>query len=97
MLTMSARGSIWGVVVMLGALSSPARAEEAASPQPLSVEETKVELARLQDLWVSRRGEIHSCDIRYRVYYVVPVNPPLTIEQFEQKLDEYGLRTSPEL
>lgn len=93
---MSVRGSIWCVVVMLGAISSPAGADEAASLQPLSVEEAKIELARLQDLWVARRGEIHSCDIRYRVYYLVPVNPPLTIEQFEQKLDEYGLRTSPE-
>lgn len=84
------------VVVMLGAVGSPAGAEEPASLQPLSVEEAKVELDRLQELWKARRDEIHSCDIRYRVYYLLPVSPPLTIEQFEQRLDEFGLRTSPE-
>lgn len=87
--------AILNVVVTLAVLACPVAADESASPQLLSGPEAAAELARLQDLWQARRSEIHSCDIRYRVYYSLPVNPPLTIEQFEQRLDEYGLRTSP--
>jgi hypothetical protein len=87
--------AILNVVVTLAVFVCPVAADQSASPQLLSGPEAAAELARLQDLWKARRSEIHSCDIRYRVYYSLPVNPPLTIEQFEQRLDEYGLRTSP--
>lgn len=87
--------AILNVMLTLAVLTCPVVAQEAATPQLLSGPEAAAELARLQNLWQTRRTEIHSCDIRYRVYYSLPVNPPLTIEQFEQRLDEYGLRTSP--
>lgn len=87
--------AILNVMLTLAVLTCPVVAQETATPLLLSGPEAAAELARLQELWQARRTEIHSCDIRYRVYYSLPVNPPLTIEQFEQRLDEYGLRTSP--
>lgn len=87
--------AILNVMVTLAVFCCSASAEETASSQPLSAAEAAKELARLQELWQARRTEIHSCDIRYRVYYSLPVTPPLTPQQFEQRLDEYGLRTSP--
>lgn len=93
---MSLCRAILCVVVILGGLGSPAPAEEAQPSRQLSAEEARIELDRLQELWQSQRGEIHTCDIRYRVYHLVPISPALTIEQFEQRLDEFNMRTSPE-
>lgn len=52
-------------------------------------------ISRLKELWETRRSEIQTADVHYRMFHGVKLDPPLTMEQLEQRIDEFELRTAP--
>lgn len=80
--------AFWWVFAVV---ATSAAADEASS----QVQDSTIVVSRIVSQWEARHHEIDAADLRYRVYRSVSPAQPLSPEQLDQLIEQYGLRASP--